>query len=643
MTTNLRGVAGNRLLALNLPFVGLVNVEFHPVASINSEARLKRHHLIRPSALGEAKWATSIYRAEGGGGAPQPIMSALETPGAKESGGSRRPPETPPGKRPQGTEEHMSLIEPNHSLDDAEVAWLEEQLESTSLQRQGIIWVIRGFFGHIFACGAVRWTVTNTGEPNSSGMRELELEKEGEASSARTRSAHHRRVQDFLRDIDFDEARSGVFEARAFDGVQDAVSAYRHPTRPKEGEGGSGLYGDEPLEVALGVTIHNRVELESASVLVNSKLELSAKRLKAVEAAVQSTPTGREKKRAASNAAAGGEGADDSESSSQSAFGSSEDDEPRPKRKSSMKSSFKSQKRSRPTKSEGETDVEDRDGRPRRAEARVPEAASFAMPTEWEDAEDKGAYEGRAGRAIGRLKAVLRDQWPLESEPASADDLREAREEVMERLLLAKEAAGPAARRGAAGMARDLFDAGQVGATPAYGQATSEKEGGSGAAALSAELQPGAVSADVAERPWSQAGALSFEAGGDVGARVRAAPEGMRKDLARAVGSNARVDAASERALSRTSLPGAVKHMCVALVSAVQRALAQIPTRDDVGLQYLALEAARKLAAAAVTGRLSFRDFTREAKGILGQAAPTKGSLEEIRAAWRLMRGALMA
>lgn len=72
--------------------------------------------------------------------------------------------------------------------------------------------------------------MNNTGEPNSSVMRVLELEKEGRASSARTRSAHHRRVQDFLCDIDFDETRSGVFETREFDGVKDAMVAYRHPT-----------------------------------------------------------------------------------------------------------------------------------------------------------------------------------------------------------------------------------------------------------------------------------------------------------------------------------------------------------------------------------------------------------------------------
>ena len=44
-----------------------------------------------------------------------------------------------------------------------------------------------------------------------------------------------------------------------------------------------------------------------------------------------------------------------------------------------------------------------------------------------------------------------------------------------------------------------------------------------------------------------------------------------------------------------------------------------------------------------MVGKLGLQDFTKEARGILGQAAPVKGSLEELRAAWRLMRAAVAA
>lgn len=83
--------------------------------------------------------------------------------------------------------------------------------------------------------------------------------------------------------------------------------------------------------------------------------------------------------------------------------------------------------------------------------------------------------------------------------------------------------------------------------------------------------------------------------------------------------------------------------MCVALVAAVQRALTRIPARDEVGIQHLPLEAARKLAAAAVVGKLSLKEFTKEARGIMGFAAPARGSLEELRATWRLLRAALVS
>lgn len=43
---------------------------------------------------------------------------------------------------------------------------------------------------------------------------------------------------------------------------------------------------------------------------------------------------------------------------------------------------------------------------------RVREAASFAMPTEWDDDEEREAYEGRAWRAVSRLRATIEDKWP---------------------------------------------------------------------------------------------------------------------------------------------------------------------------------------------------------------------------------------
>lgn len=83
--------------------------------------------------------------------------------------------------------------------------------------------------------------------------------------------------------------------------------------------------------------------------------------------------------------------------------------------------------------------------------------------------------------------------------------------------------------------------------------------------ALSSELQLGAVTADVAERLHRQAAAIPSASAGDVGAGIRMAPEELREDLARAVGSNGRVDATGERSQLRTTLPAAVKRLGASL------------------------------------------------------------------------------
>lgn len=418
-------------------------------------------------------------------------MSGLQTPVAREGGSSRLPTGHTPREQPSAEGEHLSLIEPKRALfkisdgrymvpvgmstdasgaatlglasspdvdeADEEVVWVESHLESSSLHSQGINWIIRDFFGHAFEYGGARWTVTNTGAPNSAGVRVLELEKEGGVSSARSRKAH-RRAQELLKDIKFDETRTGIFEANEFSGGQGAVVAYSPPhvqlaklgklkqvlqklgVVPKKGKEVAASTATSLLEAALGTVIHSRVERESAAVRLNNKLELSAKRLKAIEAAVQrcegepmepeqygclirdhlvpshtpaSTPTGKEKrgsKRTITDS--GREG--DSESSSESDTESSEDEEPRPKRRSAMRHASQSRKRHRPEESEGDTDLEDKECRQPRTvrldprtelraitprgveplqaaaillkEAGVREAASFTVPEDWQDA-----------------------------------------------------------------------------------------------------------------------------------------------------------------------------------------------------------------------------------------------------------------
>lgn len=168
-------------------------------------------------------------------------------------------------------------------------------------------------------------------------------------------------------------------------------------------------------------------------------------------------------------------------------------------------------------------------------------------------------------------------------------------------------------------------------------------DGGRIAKPLPAGEVPGAVTSDVAARLHARACELSFNRGDEVGAGIRWAPASLRADLARAVGSNAKVNASGESGRERTTLPVIVKSMCDALVDQVQAALMALSAEDESGSQYLSPGAARRLAAEAVLGRYKVLDYVREARAMMGRSAPREGSIAELRGGWRLLRCALMA
>ncbi|KAL3898629.1 MAG: hypothetical protein SGPRY_012804 [Prymnesium sp.] len=190
-------------------------------------------------------------------------------------------------------------------------------------------------------------------------------------------------------------------------------------------------------------------------------------------------------------------------------------------------------------------------------------------------------------------------------------------------------------------MRRDLSLRAQQGEEPTKGRVLS-----AGTAPLPADAQPGAVSADVAERlhEAARAGQIQVAPGGDVGAGIRMVTEQLRADLARAVGSNGRVDAAGDHLADRASPPSTVRYMCSTLVSQVQRALRDLPANDEAGLRSISSEVTRKLAAAAVIGRFRVKEYVRETRApMLGSTAPSTNSLEELQEARCLMRVALQS
>ena len=124
---------------------------------------------------------------------------------------------------------------------------------------------------------------------------------------------------------------------------------------------------------------------------------------------------------------------------------------------------------------------------------------------------------------------------------------------------------------------------------------------------------------------------------------INAVPQDLRLDLARALGSNGRVDAPGEKQPKLASLPVPVRELHAALVGRVQHELLKVPSADEAGLMYLTPTTARKLAVAAVAGQLRLVDFKSASRLLLGQAAPEKDSLDELRETWALVRVALMA
>lgn len=128
---------------------------------------------------------------------------------------------------------------------------------------------------------------------------------------------------------------------------------------------------------------------------------------------------------------------------------------------------------------------------------------------------------------------------------------------------------------------------------------SSEGLGGSGAKPLSAEHLPRAFSSDVAARLHSRSASVRFQPGDDVGDGLRAAPASLRDDLARAIGSNGRIDAAGEVGRERATIPLLVKHMRAAFLDQVQSALMAVPSEDESGTQYMPPSIALKLASTA--------------------------------------------
>ncbi|KAL3915110.1 MAG: hypothetical protein SGPRY_007372, partial [Prymnesium sp.] len=265
---------------------------------------------------------------------------------------------------------------------------------------------------------------------------------------------------------------------------------------------------------------------------------------------------------------------------------------------------------------------------------RLREAAHYEWPVDLDDEEEEWAMKLEASYALRRLQKVVGGEvWPRQKVRSMAE-LRELREAVDD-ALVHKQCGGRVAEpRG--GRLAEVVDLDKEGAGPS--------SSGSGAKPLAAEYVQGAFSSDVAARIHARAALVSFQPGEDVGGGLRAAPASLRDDLARAIGSNGRIDAAGEVGRERTIMPLVVKHMRAALLDEVQIALMAVPSEDESGTQYMPPSIALKLASASVAGQFDVvEEYGKEARFVLGPSAPAADTREGLREAWRVLRVALAA
>jgi len=273
------------------------------------------------------------------------------------------------------------------------------------------------------------------------------------------------------------------------------------------------------------------------------------------------------------------------------------------------------------------------------------EAATYAArPQGDSDSDPDDVAQQRVAFAVRRLKAISGVDWIPKEQVSSKRALQTVREQVFHLI-----ASGPPGRRRDAGQAQPQMSHALVPADPMRRVLVDVEAPepvvtlSTGAPDLASEFKAGAALPDVVERLHAGSGLLTFASGDDVGAGIRSAPEHLRLDLARAVGSNGRVDAAGERASSQNSMPSVVARMTRALVLEVKEALKRQPNADEAGFQHLYDKPARKLAEAAVCGQFSLQDYAREVAVVKGSRAPKSGSMAELKAAWRYLRVALAA
>ena len=264
-------------------------------------------------------------------------------------------------------------------------------------------------------------------------------------------------------------------------------------------------------------------------------------------------------------------------------------------------------------------------------EASVRELAGCAeVPPESVTAGHEARYTGRYTGAIQRLILIVGDDWVPPRPPRHEAALEEVVEAVFE-LVRAHGAAStrPGAAAGAtkSSVSQGVFD---------DDDGNVSKPGVVMEADQALDAVPSAVAASL------YAGRVGLPASvDDPVIAMRAVSDAvLRQDLARAVGSNGKVDAPGETAASRRNLLPAVHLVRRQAWARVVQCLHDCADSDQQGRQSLADSTAHALAKAAVMGHFTWASFVAASKEVHAEATSQKGSLEEMADAFLLLEAA---
>ena len=264
-------------------------------------------------------------------------------------------------------------------------------------------------------------------------------------------------------------------------------------------------------------------------------------------------------------------------------------------------------------------------------EASVRELAGCAeVPPESVTAGHEARYTGRYTGAIQRLILIVGDAWVPPRPPRHEAALEEVVEAVFE-LVRAHGAAGarPGAAAGAtkSNVSQGVFD-------------DDDEKVYKPGVVMEADQALDAVPSAVAASLYAGRAGLPASVDDPVIAMRSVSDAVLRQDLARAVGSNGKVDAPGETANSRRNLLPAVHVVRRQAWARVVQCLHECADSDQQGRQSLADSTAHSLAKAAVMGHFTWAAFVAASKEVHAEATSPKGSLEEMADAFLLLEAA---